>query len=147
MTMTTREARSDEPQRRKQRDGGELTGKRLAVLSSSLDHARFKYRWINDEPSRIMAKTKEDDWDIVHNEGVKPDAVGMTTATTQVVGSKPDGTPLLAYLCRKPRRFYDEDQADKSAELDRQIEQLRRGNDRSGGSQADYIPQSGIRMG
>ena len=133
--------------RRKQRDGGEISGKRMAVAESKLDHRKFVYRWINDEPSRMFALTKEDDWDIVPNDGVKDDAADMSTAVTTVVGTKPDGSPLLAYLCRKLRTYYDEDQAGKSAVLDEQIDELRRGNDRSGGSQSDYIPPAGIRIG
>jgi hypothetical protein len=147
MTTTQRESRTEtEQRRRKQRDGGELTGKRLAVTKSSLDFTRFVYRWINDAPARLFAKTKEDDWDVVTNDGVKDDSADLGNAVSQIVGTAPDGSALKAYLCRKPRTFYDEDQKDKSRDLDKQLEQLRRGNDRAGGSQADYIPSTGIRM-
>ena len=148
MTTTQRETRKDtEQRRRKERGGGELTGRRLGVAKSRLDFEQFKYRWINDAPARIHAMTKEDDWDVVTNDGVKDDSADLGSAVSQIVGTAPDGSALRAYLCRKPRRFYDEDQADKSAALDRQLEQLRRGNDRAGGSQSDYVPNSGIRVG
>lgn len=148
MTTTQREGRKEtETRRRKERGGGELTGKRLAVNKSRLDFENFKYRWINDAPARLHAKTKEDDWDVVTNDGVKDDSADLGNAVSQIVGTAPDGSALRAYLCRKPRRFYDEDQADKSAALDRQLEQLKRGLDRSGGSQSDYVPNSGIRVG
>jgi hypothetical protein len=134
---------------RRKRDGiGGIAGQRLAVPESILDHTRFRYRWINDDAgqARIFAKTKEDDWDIVANDGDVCQSADLGNAVTRIVGTAPDGSALKSYLCRKPRRFYDEDKAKKSAELDRQTEQLRRGNARDGSSQADYVPHSGIRM-
>lgn len=142
---TTR--REEVQTRRKQRGGGELEGRRLGIVKSKLDFDNFVYRWVNDAPSRLFAKTKEDDWDVVRNDGVKDDSADLGNAVSQIVGTAPDGSALKAYLCRKPRKFYDEDQADKSAALDAQLEQLRRGNDRSGASQSDYVPHSGIRIG
>ena len=147
MTTTQRENRAEiEGQRRKQRGGGEMEGRRLGVARSRLDFNKFAYRWINDEPARLFAKTKEDDWDVVMNDGVKDDSPNIGNAVSQVVGTKPDGSALVAYLCRKPKRYYDEDQAAKAKELDEQLQQLRRGNDRAGASQADYVPHSGIRV-
>jgi hypothetical protein len=138
-----------QPRRRKTADSGELTGQRLGVPKSTLDLDRFKYRWINDEKgnARLFSKTKEDDWDIVANDGNLCESADLGDAVSRVVGVGPDGKPLVAYLCRKPRSFYDEDQKAKSAELDRQMAELRRGNTRGGEAQADYIPKSGIRMG
>lgn len=147
MTTTQRETRKEtETRRRKQRDGGELTGSRLAVAKSKLDFDNFAYRWINDAPARLYAKTKEDDWDVVMNDGVKDDNADLGNAVSQIVGTAPDGSALRAYLCRKPRTFYDDDQAAKSKDLDRQLSELRRGNDRTGSSQSDYIPNAGIRL-
>jgi hypothetical protein len=138
-----------QPRRRKSATSGELTGQRLGVPKSILDHDRFAYRWINDDTgsARIYAKTKEDDWDIVANDGELCDSADLGNAVSKIVGTAPDGSALRAYLCRKPRGFFDEDQKAKSAELDRQMAELRRGNTRSGEAQADYIPASGIRMG
>jgi len=137
-----------EQRRRKQRDGGDVVGKRLAVNKSQLDFDRFVYRWINDDPARIYGKTKEDDWDIVKNNGgiVKDDSADIGDAVSQVVGSKPDGSPKVAYLCRKPVQFYDDDQWLKQADLDEQLSQLRRGMSRDGGANSDYVPSSGISL-
>jgi hypothetical protein len=132
--------------RRKGRESGEMTGGRLGVLASSLDHEKYVYRWINDAPGRIHGKTQEDDWDVVMKTGVKEDSADLGNAVSEIVGSKPDGSPLRAYLCRKPRKFYDEDQAEKNRDLDRQLADMKRGRDRSGASQADYVPHSGISM-
>jgi len=148
MNTTTRESKDHQTkERRKQRGGGELTGQRLGVPKSMLDLSRFRYRWINDDPARIFTKTKEDDWDIVCNDGSVADSADLGKAVSKVTGLMADGKPLVSYLCRKPKTYFDEDQAVKSAELDRQMMELRRGNDRSGGSQADYIPASGISIG
>lgn len=132
--------------RRKQTGSGELTGQRLAVPKSMLDLDRFKYRWINDDEARLFAKTKEDDWDIVSRDGSAIMSDDLGAAVAKVVGTRADGKPQVAYLCRKPKNYFDEDQAAKSAVLDRQMTELKRGNDRTGNSQADYIPASGIRM-
>ena len=136
----------EETQRRRKRDGGELTGYRMAVPKSMLDLDRYTYRWINDERARMFILTKEDDWDVVMNDGVTDDSADLGQAVSRIVGVAADGSALRSYLCRKPKTFYDEDQKDKAKSLDEQLVQLRRGNDRSGAVQADYIPQDGIRL-
>lgn len=135
-------------QRRRKSSHAQMTGQRLAVNESMLDKANYKYRWINDSPARIMMKTKEDDWDIVTNAGgvVKDDSTDLGNAVSAVVGSHQDGSPMRAYLCRKPKSYWDEDQSAKGAELDEQLAQLRRGMTRAGASQSDYVPNSGIRI-
>lgn len=140
-------ATTKDKKRRRRKGGGELTGKRLGVAKSKLDFNKFAYRWVNDNPGRIHAMTVEDDWDFVPNDNVKDDDAGRGSAVTQVVGVSPDGSPLLAYLCRKPRTYFDEDQADKAKELDEQLAQLRRGNTRDGAKQSDYTPNVGISVG
>ena len=145
--MRERLARSEETRERRRKPGsGEVIGRRLAVRESTLDFNSYRYRWINDHEARFMAKTREDDWDLVMNDNVKDDNADLGNAVSQIVGTKPDGSALRAYLCRKPRKWYEDDQKEKQAELDRQLEQIRVGNDRSGGSQADYIPAGGIRI-
>lgn len=111
-----------------------------------LDFEKYAYRWINDDPARVMMMTKEDDWDIVTQTGgiVKDDATDLGGAVAQTVGRSEDGKPLLAYLCRKPRTFYVEDQRSKADELDTQLAELRRGNARDGSPLSDYVPNSGI---
>lgn len=131
--------RAVEPERRRKRDGG-VIGRRLGVADENLDFENFVYRFINDSPARLFNKTKQDDWDVVSNDGdVIEDTADAGNAVSRVVGAKPDGSPLLAYLCRKPKKFYEEDAARSQAELDKQLTELRRGNDRVGGSQSDYV--------
>ena len=116
---------------------------------SKLNTEKFVYRWINETPGRLFAKTKEDDWDVVSNDGnaVKNDSVDLGDAVSQIVGTHPDGSPLRAYLCRKVKGFWEEDQTEKQAELEAQLEQLRRGIAKDGTPQGDYVPNSGIHIG
>lgn len=140
-----RPRKEQEQRRRKSRDS--VVGQRLGVNESSLDFSRYAYRWINDKPARLFAKTKEDDWDVVHQDGseVKEES-DLGSAVSQVVGTNPDGSPMRAYLCRKRRDWYEADQEEKTRELQQQLSELRRGNDRSGASQSDYVPHEGIRV-
>lgn len=144
-----RRSRADEelPARRRRNDI-ETVGKRLAVNASLLDYDRFSYRFINDAPARLFQMTQQDDWDIVKQNGdiVKNDSTDLGDAVSVVVGTKPDGSPLRSYLCRKPRKFYDDDQKKKQTDLDEQLAQLRRGNTKAGDLQGDYVPSGGIRI-
>jgi len=120
---------------------------RLGVDPSLLDHNKFAYRWFNDEPGRLVAKTKHDDWDMVSNVGEKEDSTDLGEKISIVVGTMPDGSPKRAYLCRKLKTYFDEDRATAQAALDEQMNQLRRGADRGGQLQSDYVPKSGINLG
>lgn len=143
-----RPRKEETAERRRKRGGGYLYGRRMGVNPDLIDFNSYAYRWINDEPGRLVAMTQHDDWDFVPNNGgeMKEDATDLGDAVSQVVGTLPDGSPKRAYLCRKPKKYYEEDQAEKQAELDAQLEQLRRGADRDGALQADYVPQGGISL-
>jgi hypothetical protein len=134
-----------EAERRRRKSAVQTPG-RLGCDPSLLDHSKYVYRWINDEPGRIIVKTKQDDWDMVPQNGVKEDSTELGDRVSIVVGTMPDGSPKRAYLCRKLKTYYDEDKATEQAALDEQLEQLRRGNDRQGAAQSDYVPTSGIRV-
>ena len=135
-----------EPERRKKRTGGML-GRRLGVPNSMLDHEKFAYRWINDDGMRMYMLTEEDDWHLAPKNGVDTETVDIGEAVKRIAGRNDDGSPMYAYLCRKKRTFFDEDQKQKSAVLDEQLAQIRRGNSRHGEQQSDYIPHSGISVG
>lgn len=134
---------------RRRRDAIETVGKRLAVNASALDFGKFKYRWVNDEPARIFQLTKQDDWNIVTPEGavIKDDATDLGTAVSVVVGKDPNsGAPRRAYLCRKRREWYEEDQKQKQTELDEQLEQLRRGQSAKGEALSEYALSDSIKI-
>lgn len=121
-------------------------GTRLGVSISDEDLAKYEFRWINDEPARIFQKTKEDDWDIVSQSGgiVKEDSDDLGQAVSKVVGAGANNVPMKAYLCRKPKAYYEADKRSKAEALDEQLKMLRRGRDRDGASISDYIPDGGI---
>lgn len=131
---------------RRRKPNMETTGGRLGVNPAILDLQRFAYRWMNDDPARIMTKTQNDDWDLVFEDGAKEDNTDLGNAVSVVVGTKPDGSPKRAYLCRKLKTYFDEDKAAEQVALDEQLNQLRRGNSANGEAQSDYVPRSGIRL-
>lgn len=154
MQLETRETRArqsrDEeilPERRR-RSNADTTGRRLAVRTDMLDLEKYTYRWVNDSEVRMFNLTKQDDWDVVLQDGsaLKDDNTDLGNAVSMPVGTKPDGSAMRAYLCRKLKRFYDDDQKMKQTDLDEQLAQLRRGNAASGEEQGDYVPSGGIRI-
>lgn len=129
---------------RKQRDQ-ESTAGRLGVNPDLLDMDNFAYRWVNDEKNgRMQFMDQRKGWELVPNAGVKEDSTDLGNMVSAYVGREPNGEPKRAYLMRKPRMFFEDDQADKVAALDEQLNQLRRGNDRDGAAQSDYVPDVGI---
>lgn len=144
-----RKSRGEEqlPERRKRTDIS-MTGKRLGVNTDLLDFNRFKYRFINDSDARMYQLTKVGDWDIMTQDGgaLKPDSNDLGSAISIPVGTKPDGSSLRAYLCRKHLKFYEEDEKMKQTDLDEQLDRMRRGNSATGESQGDYTPSGGIRI-
>lgn len=133
-------------ERRRKRESQGVSGRRLGVNEGHLDFSTYKYRWINDDPARIQRLTQYDDWNVCTQNGgeLKEDATDLGNAVSVVVGTHADGSPKRAYLARKLKSFWEEDQREKQRELDEQLNQLRRGLDREGASQADYVPTSGI---
>lgn len=144
-----RQSRADEqlPERRKRVDI-DMTGKRLAVRNELLDFDKYKYRWINDADVRLYQLTKQDDWDVMAQDGaaLKSDNTDLGAAISIPVGTKPDGSPMRAYLCRKLRRFWEDDQKMKQTDLDEQLSRLRVGKDAQGADMGDYTPSGGIRV-
>lgn len=135
-------------EQRRKRNDIDTVGKRLAVHTAALDFENFKYRWINDAPARVFQMTKQDDWDILTPEGevIKDDNTDLGSAVSVVVGKDPNShQPLRAYLCRKPVKWYEEDQMQKQTDLDEQLEQLRRGQSK-GEAQSDYVPEGAINI-
>jgi hypothetical protein len=78
------------------------------------DEKKFAYRWANDEKDRIYRLTTLDDWDFVTptgSKGTKDEAV------TYRLGANNDGSPLNAYLLRKPKKFFEADKGLKVADI------------------------------
>lgn len=145
-TMAEPRAKTEQAQRRRRKTSVQSVG-RLGLDPALLDHGKFRYRWVNDAPGRLVSLTGHDDWDFVEDNKAKEDNADLGSRVSIVVGVLPDGSPMRAYLCRKPRTFYDEDQKEAQAKLDEELNQLARGANRQGELQSDYVPNSGIRLG
>lgn len=143
-----------EEQRAKRRRRADTTHEgymRLGVRDDLLDRKKFAYRWINDSAGRIDALTKRDDWDIVVDPEIKEDSKSEGAPVRELVGAKQDGTPLYAYLCRKPLEWHREDRAKKLREVNKLEADLKRGQLKDAGAlSADnpsaYIPGDGISL-
>lgn len=148
-TQAPKRAEEQRAQRRRRADTTHEGYMRLGVNEALLDRKKFAYRWINDTNGRIDAMTKRDDWDIVTDPNIKEDSKSEGAQVRQLVGAKQDGSPLFAYLCRKPIEYHKEDRAKKQKPLDEQDAQLKKGivNSRDALSASDpnaYVPKDGI---
>lgn len=123
-TREGRAARAEQVQagRRRRRDNlGDRMN--LALNGVKLDRENYQYRIINDDGNRLHEKTVMDDWDIVLKDetGVTWDNVTETElsqAHSRIVGTKKDGSPMRAYLCRKPKDLFEKDRAEKMRVVD-----------------------------
>lgn len=116
-------------QRRRKRGSTVNSGTRLAVNEKLLDRENFQYRFINDDAGRIMHLTQNDDYELVRDPSkeTKEDSTDLGSAISVVVGRDGNGNPQRAYLARKPREFYEEDQREKFADLDETMNGIRSG--------------------
>jgi hypothetical protein len=87
----------------------------------------FEYRWLNDTPGRLESKTKLDDWDVVTTPADPTKDDGEGTAVRRPVGTTPEGKPLYAYLCKKPKHYYEADKTEEQKMIAAEEENLRRG--------------------
>lgn len=108
-------------------------------------------RWLNDdERGRIYDKTQRDTWDFLTHAEVSGDArnVDDTDRISRRVGAKADGTPLLTYLCVKPKKWFDEDAKKRRRPHDEMMASIRnrplktaREADLSDDTEHAYIPR------
>jgi len=81
----------------------------------ALDLDNYVYRWINDEPGKIRAATKSDDYDFVSTVelGASFDAETTDSESSErvrmVCGTNKDGSAQYTYLLRKPKTFWESD--------------------------------------
>lgn len=124
MSETLTRAEKTTQERRRRRGDTIIMGTKLGVDRKFLD-PNYEHRWINDDGIRIEQLTVNDDWDLVEDpsKAGKPDADGPGTKISKVV-NKGGGR---AYLARKPKTFYKEDQAAKGKVLDATMDSIKRG--------------------
>lgn len=78
-------------------------------------------RWLNDQRNRIH------DAELAGYQFVEEEQDGRQVKVSRLVGSKEDGSPMMAYLMEIRQEFYDADQAEKQKPIDEFDAQLRRG--------------------
>lgn len=134
-------------ERNARRRRSDLGLSRLGVLNVANKDKDYEYRWVNDEPGRIMALTQQDDWDIVTT-----DMVGERSDKDRGVGQNVErvvdrATGKRAVLVRKLKTYYAEDKAKEQASLDELDAAIKRGQSSSPeglhGPHA-YVPAGGI---
>jgi len=90
---------------RRRRTGG--TTVKLAIPAAIIKaHPDMEFRWGRDDEGRIQQLTQNDDWDKVPD--LDPIHGGIGRA----------GQPMKQYLLMKPKRFMEEDRAEKLARID-----------------------------
>jgi len=146
----TRGKRADDRQpegRRKRTPLGVMRGKLDAKIPDG-----FVGRWINDEGNRISAAI-QGGWEFM--KGGEPVGQGpvdlnsdLGSYTSQIAGTKDDGSPLRTYLMVIKREWYEEDQREKQRPVDEIDNQIRRGKFAPNGGSNDkqYVPSGGINI-
>lgn len=123
---------------RRRRNTDALGGKRRKLaITGGLDTENFVYRWANDEGNRLHELTKMDDWDVVEDRTgtMKPDGTGVGAEVAVPVGTGDGGRQVRAVLLRKPKRYYEDDERQKSRRIDETEASLKAGN--TPGAEAD----------
>ena len=109
-------------------------------------------RFINDSDNgRIYDKTQRDTWDFLNSAEVSIDPRNSIPGGERIsrrVGTKEDGSPLLAYLCVKPRKWYEEDAKKRNKPHEEMMAQIRekpvstsQSEDLSDDEEHAYIPR------
>lgn len=100
------ERKEEVAQERSRREAGTLD--RMAQMKLAIpdniraaNEASYMLRWVNDAGNRMHFMTEKDDWSKV--DGIDPVPVGTAD----------DGKPIYAHLCRKPKRFWNQHQAER----------------------------------
>jgi hypothetical protein len=107
---------------RRRRVGGTLNRMQQMNLDifdpEQLDLQNYVYRWVEDKPGRIRGATEADDYDFVNPKEItgfsdtaaeNELSVESSQRMRQIVGEGRHG-PIYAYLLRKPRWMWEDDQ-------------------------------------
>ena len=106
-------------------------------------------RWINDKAGRIHRSIEGgyEHWMSDIPTGEEPlREKGVGGKVSAIVGSEDDGRPIRAYLMVIDKELYEEDQADKLAELDELDAAIQGGEIESKEGDGKYVPSRGIKI-
>jgi len=116
-------------------------------LSVSNEIPGYRLYWFNDYPGRIEA-AEAAGYEFVTNQEVKINdfvTVGnadLGSKVKRLVGKNEDGSPLYAYLMKIRLEWFEEDQRELQAQIDRTDSSIRRGT--LSPAEYQYVPSSGI---
>lgn len=101
-------------------------------------------RWVNDDGVRPELLNADYAYDFVLDTNARTDSAG--TRVSRIVGKKPSGEPMHAYLMETPQSEYDVGVAEKEDALKPFDEAIRSGKDAAGefsGADNTYRPGAG----
>lgn len=127
-TITKRQ--SQEKTERRKRVGQGLSSRLKLHVPEEIKDKNYEYRWINDDGNRIYDKTKHDDWDPVSADDKNEiaDAGSIDSIVSKRVGTNEAGQPIKAILCRKLKKYCDEDRREKRQQREAVMEQINHGS-------------------
>ena len=141
---------AEEKQRRRRRSDMSLGRLSPLDLPDDAKDPKYVYRWVSDEPGRIKQLTEHDDYDFVTQEQVGERSDKEKSSGSHVERPADRISDKRMILLRKPKEFYDEDQAKKQAHVDEIDNVIRQGGSQSPeglhGANA-YVPEGGIKIG
>ena len=115
--------------RRKLRGDMDVSGysEKLSVPKEKKD-PRWTYRWVLDTANRVHDLTARD-WEKAPPETTAGDSrdMGAGTVIERMGNSRTTPTPERVILMRKPREFYEEDEARKQSRIKEHEQGLRKG--------------------
>ena len=108
-------------------------------------------RWVNDVGGRCQL-AGDGGYEFVTDDDLKigETSIGsgnqaLGSRVSRIVGTQPDGSPLVAFLMEIDEEFYKEDQEEKQKKIDLVDAQIQRGNiEGHVGRDGRYIPKEGI---
>ena len=115
----------------RRRDKEKIDGTRYKLYAPEI--SGFATRWVNDTNNRVHMLTNYDDWDFVSTQEIS-DQDGRANVTPELalgdhvarIVGQVEGKPLYAYLLKKRKEFYEQDQAEKESDLLEVESQLKR---------------------
>ena len=123
---------------------------KLTIPEDLVDKTRFQPRWVVDRPGRLQLAqaggyTFVQDPDMKVEVGEGTDGRDKsTTAVCRTVGTHEGGAPMKAYLMKIRREWYEKDQRDKQAEIDKTDKSIQEGTVASQPGDKRYIGSQGI---